>query len=463
MTTSDSLLEIVWKRRVTLAVAFVAAMAGVVVATFLLPRVYSTTAYVLVTPAKQPGGDYAATQLSQVLTKTYAELLQTRNVADAAAQRLPFETSGSELQHAVEVRPIPDSQLLQVTGEAATPDDAQALVNTYVAVFIEREGAAGPDRPSPVRLEVAERAPRIESPSRPQPLLYIAVGAIVSALAAAGLALLRHRVDQRIDVDIATTEVLGLPVLGHIPHRSGADDERATAEAFRFLIANLAFAAGGARPASLAVVSASPQEGKSTTALNLAVAAAEMGARALLVDADLRRQTLTARVAPPYEHPSIGLSGWLLRRHAPNLADAVVAGPAPGLSILPSGPIPPNPPALLSSPTLASFDDLARRGFELVVYDTPPLSIGADASLVAAQSEGVILVLDARRSRRTALAQAVNQLRRADAQVLGVVVNRVTDAGVRYGYGYGHAPEDLEAITPLDDEPVPIAEPSSRT
>ena len=111
------------------------------------------------------------------------------------------------------------------------------------------------------------------------------------------------------------------------------------------------------------------------------------------------------------------------------------------MDLLPAGPLPPNPAALLGPEALTEFDREARARYELVVYDTPPLSVAADASLIASVVEGVVLVVDARRTERRLAEQAIDQLRRAQVTILGVVVNRVDPGPYTSGY-YAAVPAD---------------------
>jgi polysaccharide biosynthesis transport protein len=193
----------------------------------------------------------------------------------------------------------------------------------------------------------------------------------------------------------------------------------------------MTFANMGQRPRNVAVVSSDEQEGKSTTALSLGRAAGELETTTLLVEADLRRPSISAK-AGGWVSGNVGFSSLLV--HRSSLAEAAWSLPGSSVDLLPAGPLPPNPAALLGSEALREFDDEAKERYSLVVYDTPPLSVSADASLVAAITDGVLLVVDARRTRRRPATQAVDQLRRAHAAILGVVVNRVDSA--QYGSGY---------------------------
>jgi capsular exopolysaccharide synthesis family protein len=463
LLSTDQILTVLWRRRLTVLITFLLTLGAVAAVTFSLPKVYTTSAYMLVTPSKQAGDDFAATQVSQVLTKTYGELLQTRGVADLVARELPFATTGEELLGSVTVAPIPDSQLLQISADASSPEEAQSVANTYAEVFSERARATQETTGS--RATIAEAASRPTSPSKPRPNLYLLIGSLVALFTAVSVALLRHRFDQRLEIETSTRELFDLPVIARIPQRSGsvlegfvrgerARDGAAAGldEAFRLLLANLSFVSAGQRPRTLAVVSGGEREGKTTCSASIGRAGMEMGLDVLLVDADLRRANLSRGLDVAPEALRSGLSSILVT--SGRLEDATVRVPNQFMEVVPAGPLPPNPTALLSLPAFAEFDRQAREAYDLVVYDTPPLAVGADASLVAARVEGVILVVDARSTKRGNALNAVDQLRRAGANVLGVVINRSRDA---VDYYYAREPDEAELILNGNGTPSPAA------
>jgi capsular exopolysaccharide synthesis family protein len=434
MTGSNPILPLLWRRRRTFMAAAIATFAAAAALTFALPRVYTSEAYLLVTPTQEAGSDFAATQLTQLLTKTYSELLQTDSVADAVDDRLGIEDSGE----AISVTAVPQSQLLAIEAEGGSPQKARELADAYATVFTSRlRGLEGANRATG-SVTVAEAASTPTGATRPRPLLYLTLGALLAALAGLGAALLRDRLDQRVMLDSATTEIAGLPILGRLPRGANrSDGEAALGEAARLLLANLAFANMGQRPRSVAVVSPSEGEGKSTCTLSIGRAAAELGTEVLVVEADLRRPGLVDKVQAA-RRAREGFATALMRPGMP-IGDEVVHVPGSTLDLLPSGRIPPNPAALLAGDRLTDFDARARTVYELVVYDTPPFSAGADAALVSSVAEGVVLVVDATKTHRTPMLQAIEQLRRSRANVLGVVVNRAPDAVDAY-YGTADAP-----------------------
>jgi capsular exopolysaccharide synthesis family protein len=305
------------------------------------------------------------------------------------------------------------------------------------------------------QVSVATPATLPDSPTRPKPALYLLVSAFIAAFAAALVALLRERFDRRLHVDSGTTDLYGLPVIGKVPDKSvsvvrsvmrgDAPSELATRsvdEAFRLLFANLSFVTLGERPHSIAVVSPNEREGKTLCCLSLGRVASELGISVLLVDADLRRAALSGQ----FDARGVeGLSTLLVNTNR-SIRKLAIKMPGHSMRLMPSGPIPPNPSALLNS--LSEFDRRAREEFDLVIYDTPPLSVGADASLVAATGEGAVLIVNAKTTSSRSAVQATDQLQRTRAKVLGVVLNRLRDLSEAHYY-YGAAPQQGELLEKL--------------
>ncbi len=454
MLTVDELVRILWRRRLVFAVTFLVALAGAAAVTFSMKKQYATTAYLYVSAADQTASSFDQVQISQVTTKTYAELLQTRNAADAVAKTLPFPMSGKAVLSAVSISPVSGSALVTLTATASSPQRAQVIANAYATTFVSNASSLASGNLGTTRITLAEPATLMTSPVRPRPKLYMLIGAIVAAFIATGAALLRHRTDQHLEFESSATEINGLPVLGRIPRipagalsSASLEDLSAPAarqgrEAFHMLFANLAFANNGHVPRTLAVASASQSEGKSTICTQLAHAAAERGINTLLIDADLRRGRLISLFDLDPRSAGGGLSSLLLGLDSTPLAQAVAEVGDHDVKLLPSGPVPPNPAALLGSQALRELVREASERYGLVIVDTPPISVGADASLVSAAVDGVVLVVDLPSTHRSTLAQATNQLAHSQAKVLGVVVNRAAGVSGSYDYYYSGTPQN---------------------
>jgi tyrosine-protein kinase len=434
MVSSNEILGVLWKRRRTFAIVFVITFGIAVTLTFVLPKAYSTSAYLIVASPKNAPSDFEATQSTALVAKTYADLVETDAFAEQVDARLPFTSGGT-----VKVDDLTDSKLIEVRATDDTPAHARLRANVYAQAVVERAAVLS-SRSRSSQLSLAQAAPLPDQPSRPQPKLYLALGAVLAFFVAVAMALLRDRMDQRLDISAATTEVLGLPVLARVPRvpasrlpsRSNGSDEgkipAAVAESYRLLLANLSFANLGKRPRTLAIVSASVGEGKSTTCVSLGRAAAEIGLDTAIIDADLRRPSLRTMVSSDLGEGQRGLSTLLVDPDAGTLEDIAALAAGVPLRMVPSGPVPPNPAALLGSEGLKELEQEARNAFDLTIFDTPPIAVGADASLVASRVDGVVFVLDARQTRRSGAVQAIDQLRRSHANILGVMLNRVADS-----------------------------------
>ena len=447
MMTVDQLLGTLWRRKLAFLLTFVIVLAGVAAATFSLPKSYASTSYVLVVAGEGSGSDFEATQTNQVILKTYAELLQARSVAEAVADELPFETDASLLQQSVSVTPVSQSQLIRIRAEASSPERAQLLADTYASVFVDRAIELGDEIGTNALIGIGERASLEETPVEPRPRLYLAVGAFLAALLGTGVAMLRDRLDQRLDLGPDTTEVMGLPVLARLPQQArsplpvllGIDPAGPRAatlvEAFSLLLTNIAFLEEGRRPRSLVVLSPGEGEGKSTTCVGIGSAASAVGASVLLVDGDLRRPRLTSMLGGS-TRSGPGFAELLGGSELPSPEAIASEEGAYRLHLLPAGVQPANPVGLIGS-GLGRVDRWARTTFDLVVYDTPPVVVGADGSLIAANADAAIVVIDVRKTRRSELLQAVDQLQRVHAHVLGIVLNRdehINEAATKY-YG----------------------------
>lgn len=208
------------------------------------------------------------------------------------------------------------------------------------------------------------------------------------------------------------------------------------AEAFRMLRTNLQFSMLRHPHGALLVTSANPGEGKSTTAANLAVAIAQRGKRVVLVDSDLRKPALH-RIFDL--HNSLGMTSLLLDDSlTPDDALQPVEG-VPGLQVLASGPLPPNPAEVLdSAPMQALLEQLKARA-DLVIMDSPPLLVVADGAILAGQVDGTLLVFDSGATHTRSAREAIDTLAKVGVKPIGAVVNRLDPdrlGGYYYAYSY---------------------------
>lgn len=190
-------------------------------------------------------------------------------------------------------------------------------------------------------------------------------------------------------------------------------------EQYRTVRTNLQFAVAGDQPLrSMAVVSSGPGEGKSTSAANLAVVFAQAGRKVLLVDADMRKATVHKTFGLSNE---MGLSNLVSGQQA--ASSVIQATDVNNLSIITSGPTPPNPAELLNSRRMNVLMEELYQAFDLIVFDLPPVMTVADGLIIASKTDGTVLVVREGVTRKDSVLEAKNRLLQAKARVLGVIYN----------------------------------------
>lgn len=190
------------------------------------------------------------------------------------------------------------------------------------------------------------------------------------------------------------------------------------AESYRSLRTNIEFSSFDHDLKTIAVTSASPLEGKTTTAVNMATAFAQAGENVVLIDANFRKPTIHSIFNKDNRG---GLSNIIAKQYS--VHEMVQETPIDNLSLITSGPVPPNPSEMLSSRYFTEMLDELKVNYSIIVIDTPPALIVTDAQVVAAQCDGVILVVNAGKAKREAVVKVKEHLEHARARLLGVVLN----------------------------------------
>ena len=224
------------------------------------------------------------------------------------------------------------------------------------------------------------------------------------------------------------------------------------AEAYRGLRTSLYFSIHGKGHKVIQITSPNSGDGKSTVTANLAITIAQSGKKVLLIDADMRKPTIHKLFGLS---AAVGLSSVIIEEAEPK--DAIQASSIPGLSLLPCGPIPPNPAELLTSPRFEEFLNHLREQYDFVIIDTPPLLAVTDPSVVAHKVDGVFLNIRFTKNGRPDAERAREILHNLKANVLGVIINDsealLKASGYGYGYGYGegyHEKADGAERAPAD-------------
>ncbi|MCU1498641.1 MAG: capsular exopolysaccharide family [Acidimicrobiales bacterium] len=283
------------------------------------------------------------------------------------------------------------------------------------------------------------------SPSSPKPIRALLLSLIAGTVLAIGLAFLLDLLDDRVESKEDLERVVSAaPVLAMVPlddrgkgrdlaDLSPADHGGPLAEAFRSLRTSLQFLASERRLRTVQVTSALPGEGKSTTALNLAIMSARAGAVTILVDADLRQPRIHTLLDLPND---TGLTTGLVEESGRGRRLVGVES-VPNLYVLTAGPSTPFPAELLQSERAKALVGRLVDKADLVVFDSPPILAVADPLALAGQVDAVLLVASVSGSTRRQLGRAVELLDQVGANLCGTVLNKVAPDLAAYGQYYG--------------------------
>lgn len=255
--------------------------------------------------------------------------------------------------------------------------------------------------------------------------------------------------------------------------KKASSDALVVQNAAKTLLANIRFASVDRPVKSIVLTSSVPNEGKSTVAYNLAQAIASSGKRTLIVECDMRRRSLADMVGARARHGIYAvLSGQV------ELDEALVATSHRNLFFLDSEPHIPNPADILSSQRFRKLVAQMESDFDYVVIDTPPVGTFVDAAIIAALADATALVVRERFVKRAELQNAYDQLKKADANVIGVIMNMCEAESSEYYYAYynkegkrvrkseGHVsdgpqlPQQRGSVVEVRDEPVVPATPA---
>jgi polysaccharide biosynthesis transport protein len=345
-------------------------------------------------------------------------------------RRLQAQYNAAQLR--LTVFPAWESRLLQLQRER---DQAQehfkALSNQHRELQIQEQAAVVPAQP-------LTRAGLPGSPVRPQPTLNLLAAAALGLVFGIGAACLREMTDSHLHAAEEAERIMGLPILGRVPtfprrtpQLIPAHGESLVKDSYRRLRFRIMCAPATERVRTLMITSAAAHEGKSTNAVNLALAVALQGRRVILVDADLRDPSLSALLGV---EPRVGLTEVLAGEVS--LLDALYPTETEHLLLVPAGMPRSNAPELLAGPRLPELVQQLSKLADLVVFDSPPCLPVADAEVLGAQVDAAVLVVGLGRAQKGAVRMARALLDQAGVRVLGGILNRVRPGDQGYSYDY---------------------------
>ena len=273
--------------------------------------------------------------------------------------------------------------------------------------------------------------------------LNLAIAVILGLVGGVGLALFFEYLDDTFKQAADVERALGIPVMGLIPESKElgtnvnvvqllTEDTRSSlAEAYRSVRTALQFSTAHGAPKLMGVTSTNMGEGKSTSSLSIAIQFAQSGQRVLLIDADLRNPSLHRVLGADNSH---GLTNYLTGNMQP--AEVTLNTTVSNLFAITTGPLPPNPAELLAGKNMQALLELAADKFDHIIIDSPPILGLADALVIANLVEGMLLVVEAGKTRRSAAQDSLKRLVAVRARPLGCLLTKMTSHTHGYGYEY---------------------------
>lgn len=463
---------------VILAAAIAAASTYFFYAFLVTPMYTSTTKIYVINRQSGDSLTYTDLQTGSQLTKDYQQLVTSRPVLEQVRDELGLNIDDNALRGKITVSVPTDTRIVSITVEDADPYMARAIADR-VRIAAAKHIAAVMNTEA---VNVVEEANLPTTISSPKIMKNTAIGGIAGAAIAVMIIVLVYILDDTIKNPDDIEKYLHMSVLASIPlldeeivkknsKRSGDSDHVShethvvateslssvssssregsdkghnqitinkkitldfrLSEAFKTLRTNIDFC--GQDVKAIALTSCFPGEGKSSVSFNLAISMVEAGKRVLFIDGDMRKSVLNGRYQ--MSRATCGLAHYLAGRKT--LVECIYTTNIPNLFLIPTGAVPPNPAELLGVKRFKSAMDTLRQQFDYIVIDTPPLGSVIDSAIVAKQCDGVVVVIEAKTVSHSFAERVIDQLHKAECNILGVVLNKVDLAAKYYGKYYG--------------------------
>ena len=490
-------LQILRRRKWWVAVAATLGLAASLAFSLTAHKQYSATAQLLVQPSVNASGLGAAQPQPVTQTDVQTELQLVTSAPVQQAVRAKLKSAP-----AVSAAEVGQTNVISITATSRVPSQAALVANLYATAFVQyRQSVAESSLASAeaqLRSQISALGQQLRSfrgdttspaasallnqqavlkeqlaqmqvsgavdsgdvvlvtpaqtptlPSSPKPAQDALLGLAAGLALGLGAAFLRDSLDDKLASKEAAEHAGGAPVLAMTPVVTSwrrqqqplvvvaSEPTSPAAESYRSLRTSLQFARQERQLRSIVVTSPGVAEGKTATLANLGVVFAQAGERVVLVSCDLRRPRIGAFFALDEQD---GMTSVLLGQRT--LEEAVQ--PVPGfdrLSLLPAGPVPPNPAELLNSARAQDVFARLRERFDLVLIDSPPVLPVTDAAILSRHADATLMLAAAGQTRRGDLHRAVEKLDQVGATILGIVLNKVTrQTGRTYGYSYSYKP-----------------------
>ena len=384
-------------------------------------------------------------ETSKTLSSTYIEILKTRvflkDISTATGEKYNWE----KIEKMLTISTVNDTELLKIAVKSTDRDDAYLLADTIM-------------EKAPAKLMSVYKTGEVEIVDPAQPPARadgrgmagkLMIGFIIGTALGVGYAFLYAFLDKKVHSSEEVARRYGLSILGETAQiwpvkKNGRDEkyEKAeekiinaetdfdTVETYKSIRTNIMFSIPQTGEGKVIVVtSASPSEGKTTTTINLAITFAQTGAKVIVVDCDLRKSRVHRYLG---QHRDDGVSN-VVCGYIP-VEKAIKRNVREGLDVLTAGEIPPNPAELLESTAFGELIAELKENYDYIFIDSPPVTVVTDAAILMKLATGVVVVVRQEATTYDLLDEAVEELHRTDAKVLGVIVHDSNEKFRKYGY-----------------------------
>jgi capsular exopolysaccharide synthesis family protein len=423
------LFALAWKRRIVIAIVFVCCMLAASAYAFTQPKRYESVATIAFTPNVK-GGNYLPAENLNALLSTYAQVAKSSQTKNAARELLGHKVGGT-----ISTSTTAGSGILEVIDVSTSPAEAAAGAHAIAQALVN--SLKGNELLTP---NIVNPPVESHSPVQPRPKLILSVAAVLGLLLGFLLALALGHLRPTAESAAELAEITGLPVIGSLQRERalpatqslvwGSEELYLAQEAFRTLRTNVELLIEQ-QPAVIQVTSAEAGQGKSTVVANLAIALGQIDIPTTIVDADLRN---------PRQHMIFEMSNDVGLSTAMMLPKSETKPRATGyenVSLLTSGPLPPNAQEMLHIRFRSVLANLRAAGGVILVDSTPVLPV-SDSRLIARHADAVIFVVAQGRTRTSEITSALEKLRFAQANVVGLLLNFAgRDGDVAGSYRYG--------------------------
>src|SRR5664280_2951424 len=377
-------IAIARKRWVSILLMTALVVACAMTATLLTTPTYQANSgvFVSVNNGSSTSDLLSGASFSQDRVTSYTAMVTSPRVLIPVLARLGLHTTPDQLASSITATSALNTVLIDITVTSTSPKTASDVANATADSLgtqvseLERPVAT---QPSPVRVSTLRTATVPTAPATPKPTRNLALGLVLGLLLGFGLAFLREVLDTKVRSEIDVQKVTDASVIARIGFDEDApahplivqtNPHSHRSEAFRRLRTNLQFIDVADQPKTIVITSSISGEGKSTTAINLAITLADAGSRVALIDADLRRPSIAEYMGLEGE---VGLTTVLIGQTS--LQDAIQPWGNGSLHVLQSGQVPPNPSELLGSRSMATLLEQLSSQYDIVLIDTPPLPV----------------------------------------------------------------------------------------